>query len=109
MSKSIVHKDDIQLIKIMEGIYRKTLIYNDDLMLCLFILEKGAEIPMHNHKEHQVGYVIKGKIKFYTENSEFIANQGDAYIFDSFEKHAALIMEKSEVIDVFNPSREDYK
>ena len=109
MRKSIVHKEDIQLIKSLEGIYRRTLIYNDDLMLCLFNLDKGAEIPLHYHKENQIGYVIKGKIKFLTESSDFIANQGDSYIFNSNEKHGALILEDSEVIDIFNPSREDYK
>ena len=109
MRKIIAHKEDIQPIKSLEGIYRRTLIYNDDLMLCLFNLDKGAKIPMHNHKELQIGYIVQGKIKFFTEHNEFIANQGDSYLFDSFQKHGALILEDSEVIDVFNPSRVDYK
>ena len=78
-------------------------------MLCHFTLEKNANIPIHTHKEHQIGYVIKGKLKFLTEKGEFIAKEGDSYVFDSNEKHGAEVLEDSEVIDVFNPAREDYK
>ncbi|MFX1308569.1 MAG: cupin domain-containing protein [Promethearchaeota archaeon] len=109
MIKNSINKEKIQPIKALEGVFRRTLIYNDALMLCHFTLEKNAEIPIHSHNEHQIGYIIKGKIKFLTENNEFIAKEGDSYVFDSKEKHGALILEDSEVIDVFNPSREDYK
>jgi quercetin dioxygenase-like cupin family protein len=109
MTKNIMSKDSAKKIKIFEGVYRKTLIYNKNLMLCHFILEKNAEIPIHSHKEHQIGYVINGKLKFLTENGEYVAKKGDSYIFDSDEKHGAIILEDSEVIDVFHPAREDYK
>ena len=102
-------KQNIQPIEALEGIFRRTLLYNDSLMLCHFTLEENAEVPIHSHKEHQIGYVIKGKLKFITENGEFIVNEGDSYVFDSNEKHGAIILETAEVIDVFNPCREDYK
>jgi quercetin dioxygenase-like cupin family protein len=109
MTKNTVNKENVQPIEALEGIFRRTLIYNDSLMLCHFILEKNAEVPLHSHTQHQIGYVIKGKLKFITEQGEFIAKEGDSYVFDSNEKHGALILEKAEVIDVFNPFREDYK
>ena len=107
--KNIMSKDNAKKIKAFEGVYRKTQSYNKNLMLCHFTLEKNAEIPIHSHKEHQIGYVINGKLKFLTENGEYIAKKGDSYIFDSNEKHGAIILEDSEVIDVFHPAREDYK
>jgi quercetin dioxygenase-like cupin family protein len=109
MMKNILSKDNVKQINVFEGVYRKTLVYNKNLMLCHFTLEKNAEIPIHSHIEYQIGYVINGKLKFITENGEFIAKKGDSYIFDSNEKHGAIILEDSEVIDVFHPSREDYK
>jgi len=109
MMKNIKSKDNAKQIKVFEGVYRKTLLYNRNLMLCHFTLEKNAEIPLHSHKEHQIGYVIDGKLKFLTENGEFIVKKGASYIFDSNEKHGAKILEDSEVIDVFHPAREDYK
>jgi quercetin dioxygenase-like cupin family protein len=109
MIRNITSRNNVQTIKVFEGVYRKTLLYNKQLMLCYFTLEKNANIPLHTHKEHQIGYVIKRKLRFITEEREFIAKEGDSYIFDSNEKHGAIVLEDSEVIDVFNPAREDYK
>ena len=109
MIRNITSRNNVQTIKVFEGVYRKTLLYNKQLMLCYFTLEKNANIPLHTHKEHQIGYIIKGKLRFITEEREFIAKEGDSYIFDSNEKHGAVVLEDSEVIDVFNPAREDYK
>ncbi len=109
MSERTINKDKIKPIKIVEGVFRKTLAYNDSVMLCHFLLEKDAKIPLHNHEEYQIGYIINGKVNFLTENGEFIARTGDSYVFDSYEKHGAFILEKSEIIEVFHPSRDDYK
>ncbi|MFX1393004.1 MAG: cupin domain-containing protein [Promethearchaeota archaeon] len=109
MVKKPINKDSIKSIKALEGIYRKTLIYNDTVMLCIFNLKKNAKIPLHNHEAHQIGYVNKGKIKFITKDGEFIAKKGDSYVFNSGEKHGAVIIETAEVLEVFTPIRDDYK
>ncbi|MFW9902594.1 MAG: cupin domain-containing protein [Candidatus Thorarchaeota archaeon] len=109
MIKGPINKQNVEKVKALEGIYRKTLAYNKDVMLCCFSLEKNAVVPLHEHEAHQIGYVLKGKIKFITETREFIANEGDSYVFDSNEKHGAELLEDTEVIEVFNPIREDYK
>ena len=108
--KGPVNKDDIQKFKALDGIYRKTMAYNDSVMLCFFDLEKDAEIPLHDHESHQIGYVISGKLQFITETrGNFIAKTGDSYVFDSWEKHGAKILENAEVIEVFYPTRDEYK
>jgi quercetin dioxygenase-like cupin family protein len=109
MAKKPVSKKSINAVEMLPGIYRKTLVYNNNMMLCYFSLDKKSYIPLHAHKEHQIGYVIKGKLQFETEKGNFVVIAGDSYIFESNEKHGARILEDSEVIDVFNPSRDDYK
>ncbi|MFX0001229.1 MAG: cupin domain-containing protein [Candidatus Hodarchaeota archaeon] len=109
MIKGPINIENVEEVEALEGIYRKTLAYNNDVMLCFFILEKGAVVPLHKHEAHQIGYVLKGKIKFNTETREFIAKEGDSYVFNSNEKHGAELLEYTEVIEVFNPTREDYK
>jgi len=107
--KGPVNVKDVKPINPLSGIFRKTLSYNNDVMLCHFTLEKDAEIPLHDHEAHQIGYVIKGKINFFTETREFFAKEGDSYVFDSNEKHGAIIIEQAKVIEVFSPTREEYK
>ncbi len=110
MIKGPVNKDNIQKVKMLDGIYRKTMAYNDSVMLCFFDLEKNAEIPLHDHEAHQIGYVVSGKIQFITETrGNFLAQEGDSYVFDSREKHGAKVLETAEVIEVFCPTRDEYK
>jgi len=109
MSKKPVSKDSVNAVEILPGIYRKTLVYNNNMMLCYFSLDKNSYVPLHSHKEHQIGYVIRGKLQFETERGNIVVGAGDSYIFESNEKHGAVILEDSEVIDIFSPSRDDYK
>lgn len=110
MIKGPVNKANIQKVKALDGIYRKTMAYNDSVMLCYFDLEKNAEIPLHDHDSHQIGYVVSGKIQFITETrGDFLAQEGDSYVFDSREKHGARVLETAEVIEVFCPTRDEYK
>ncbi|NHJ24332.1 MAG: cupin domain-containing protein [Candidatus Lokiarchaeota archaeon] len=104
----LISKDTISPVEALKGIYRRTLVYNEKIMLCYFRLNKGSEVPLHSHEQHQVGYVIKGKLNFFTSDYQFIAKKGDSYIFDSNEEHGARVLTDSEVIDIFSPSREDY-
>ena len=110
MIKGPINEKSVETIKALEGVYRKTLTYNNNCMLCVFILEKDAVIPLHNHEAHQIGYVTYGKVKFITETrGNFIAKKGDSYVFDSWEKHGAEIIESAEIVEVFSPAREEYK
>ncbi len=105
-----INLEDVEEIEPLKGVFLTTLAYNSDVMLCNFKMNKGAIIPIHNHPNIQVGYVIRGKIKFLKEKSEFfIASRGDSYIFDAQEKHGAEILEDTVVIEVFSPSRNEYK
>lgn len=110
MIKGPVNKANIQKVKALDGVYRKTMAYNDSVMLCYFDLEKNAEIPLHDHDSHQIGYVVSGKIQFITETrGDFLAQEGDSYVFNSREKHGAKVLETAEVIEVFCPTRDEYK
>ena len=93
------------------GILRKTLAYNHEAMLCHFKLDKGSQIPLHSHRASQIGYVVKGKVRFRAEKpeDEFEVAAGDSYVFSEHVKHGADILEDSELIEVFSPMREEYK
>jgi quercetin dioxygenase-like cupin family protein len=110
VKKGPINEEDVEAVEQLKGIFRKTLSYNNSLMLCQFDLKEKCEIPMHDHEAQQIGYIIKGKIKFNSESrGEFIAQKGDSYVFDTFEKHGATILKDAKVIEVFYPSIEDYK
>ncbi|GAH77051.1 unnamed protein product, partial [marine sediment metagenome] len=51
MSKKPVSKKSVNAVEILPGIYRKTLVYNNTMMLCYFSLDKNSNVPLHSHEE----------------------------------------------------------
>ena len=96
-------------IEMAPGIFRTTLAYNEQVMLCHFALERGAAIPLHNHPAVQTGYVISGRLKLSKrDGTSYVAESGSAYVFESGEYHAAEALEDAELIECFSPMRPEY-
>jgi quercetin dioxygenase-like cupin family protein len=96
-------------VEMFPGIYRCTMSYNDESMLCYFYLEKGASIPLHKHVPVQNGFVVKGRVRFLQEGGKsFVVEAGDGYIFASNELHGSEVLEDTELIECFTPSRPEY-
>ena len=93
------------------NVVRKTLAYNDEAMLCHFELKKGAQIPLHNHRASQIGYMVSGHARFIAEKpeDEFEVKAGDSYVLDPHVKHGTTALEDTVYIEVFTPSRDEYK
>jgi len=94
-----------------EGVTRRTLSYNDEAMLCHFTLKKDSQIPLHDHRATQIGYVVSGKARFIAEKpeDEFEAGPGDSYVFSQFVKHGTTALEDTIYVEVFSPARDEYK
>jgi quercetin dioxygenase-like cupin family protein len=92
-------------------VFRKTLAYNEEAMLCSFELKKGARIPLHNHRATQIGYVVSGHVQFLVEDAKdnFEAATGDSYVFDAYKTHGAIALEDTFYVEVFAPTRDEYK
>ncbi|HKM06952.1 MAG TPA: cupin domain-containing protein [Sphaerochaeta sp.] len=93
-----------------KGIDRITLTYDEDSMMCYFYLEKGSVLEMHTHPQSQNGIVIKGHIHFIKGSGEVLdLKAGDAYYFGPMDPHGSKVLENTELIECFSPSRDDYK
>lgn len=96
-------------VEMFPGFFRTTLTYNDELMLCHFKLNKGAEIPLHKHVAVQNGYLVKGKVQLNSEDgSKLVIEAGTSYVFDSNQIHGAIALEDSEYVETFYPVRPEY-
>ncbi len=93
-----------------KGIDRVTLTYDEDTMMCYFYLEKGSVLEMHTHVQSQNGIVMKGRINFLKGDGEVLElKAGDAYYFASNDPHGSEVLEDTELLECFSPSRDDYK
>lgn len=96
-------------VEIRPGIFRSTLVYNKDNMLCYFREKQGARVDLHTHFAVQSGYVIKGKVKFFdAEGNERILGPGDGYLFNSNEPHGSIALEETVLVESFTPARPEY-
>lgn len=105
----VARLDEVGEIENPPGVFRRTLTYNDQVMICHFRLTRGAEIPMHNHPAVQAGYVVKGSLRFFKEGApDFMASPGTSYSFEPDEVHGVEVLEDAEVIECFTPVRPEY-
>jgi quercetin dioxygenase-like cupin family protein len=92
------------------GITRTTLACNAQSMMCHFSLKKGSQIPFHRHPAVQNGYLIRGRLRMmWKSGEEFIAGPGDGWCFEADEAHGAEVLEDSEAVECFTPSRPEYE
>ena len=90
------------------GMLRQVLAFNPHLMLVRHEFEKGWTGASHSHPHHQLVYVISGHIRFEAEGASWDMRSGDSVVVNGGVEHRASALEKSEVLDVFTPYREDY-
>ncbi len=91
------------------GLHRRTLIEGKAMMICECTFASGVKVPDHSHPHEQVGYVVSGKIQITIDGRSFDLEAGDSYCAPSNVSHSACTLERSIVIDIFSPPRDDYR
>jgi quercetin dioxygenase-like cupin family protein len=86
----------------------KTISYGNKMLMAEFHLKKGSLLPKHSHPHEQTGYLIKGKIKLFINNTSKNLKPGDSWNIPGNTDHKAEILEDSVAIEVFSPVREEY-
>jgi len=86
----------------------KTLCYGVKTLMTEFLLDKGAELPIHAHPYEQTGYLVSGKIVLTIDGKAQDVLPGDSWCIPENARHGAQILEDAVAIEVFSPVREDY-
>ena len=91
-----------------EGIERKIMGYQPNLMLVKVHFKKGAVGYKHTHPHEQVSYVLSGKFEVEVDGKKEILKAGDAFVIPANIEHGAVCLEDGILIDTFSPMREDF-
>jgi quercetin dioxygenase-like cupin family protein len=91
------------------GMRRQVLANTDQLMLVRHFFDADWVGARHSHPHHQLVYVVSGAIRVEVGDKTIDAYAGDSFIVDGGVEHQARALEASEVLDVFTPTREDYR
>ena len=103
-----IFNNDCEWEMIGEGVRRKIMGYNNDLMLVLVDFKKGAVGYTHKHFHSQVSYFVSGSFEVTIGSEKKIQKAGDVFFIDSNVNHGVLALEDSSLVDVFSPHREDF-
>jgi quercetin dioxygenase-like cupin family protein len=100
--------DPLNFKQILNGVFMKPLTYGDNSLLCEFQLKQDSVIPAHQHPQEQTGYLISGRLRFSSDDGDFIVEPGCSWNFKGGIVHGAEVLEDSVAIEIFSPIRQDY-
>ena len=107
-NKTLIADSDIDWEELGNGVKRKIMAYDEQLMLVKVDFEKGAIGTIHNHPHLQLSYVAKGSFEVTMGDDKKILNEGDVFFAPTLVFHGVVCLEAGLLIDIFNPHREDF-
>ncbi len=106
--KNVTFAKNLDFEKIGDGVTRKILSYDENIMPVEVHFEEGSIGSVHTHPNTQVTYVLAGSFKFSIGDKSVIVNKGDTLLFPSNIEHGTICLEKGILLDVFTPYRKDF-
>ena len=93
---------------VAEGVKRKIMTYDANLMLVKVLFETGGVGAAHSHVHTQMSYVESGSFAITIADETRTVRAGDAYYIPPNVWHGAVCQEAGVLVDVFTPMREDF-
>ena len=93
---------------VADGVKRKVMTYDANLMLVKVAFETGGIGAAHSHPHTQMSYVASGVFSILIADETRTVRAGDTYYIPPNVWHGAVCVEAGELVDVFTPMREDF-
>ena len=86
----------------------RQMIVGDKMMMARVLLKKGAHVPLHQHHNEQLTYILEGALKFAVDGKEIVVRAGQVLAIPPHLPHEAWALEETVDLDIFMPPREDW-
>ncbi len=91
-----------------EGLQRKIMAYDKNLMMVKVAFETGGIGTVHEHYHVQITHIQSGRFEVEIGGKKKILSAGDAFYIPPHVLHGVVCLEAGVLVDVFNPMREDF-
>ncbi|HIZ34873.1 MAG TPA: cupin domain-containing protein [Candidatus Ruania gallistercoris] len=103
-----VFRDDVPTTEAGEGVTRRVLAYDSQVMCVENTFAAGALGPLHHHPHTQITYVVSGVFEFEIDGVVKTVRAGDSMLKSSNVEHGCRCREAGVLLDLFTPMREDF-
>lgn len=93
---------------VADGVSRRIMGYDDNLMQVAVRFEEGAVGTVHKHFHSQTCYVVSGVFEFTIGEESHLVKAGDGLYMEPDIEHGVRCMEEGILLDSFNPTRLDF-
>lgn len=98
---------DIEVERLSSTIGRQFIV-GTDMMIARVLLKKGGHVPMHEHHNEQITYILEGALRFMVGGKEVVVRAGEVLCIPPHVPHEAFALEDTVDLDIFNPPRQDW-
>jgi unsaturated pyranuronate lyase len=99
--------NDVEVEQLSPTLSRQFIV-GTDVMIARVYLKKGALVPMHQHHNEQVTYILEGALEFLVGGKQVVVRAGEVLCIPPHVPHQARALEDTVDLDVFNPPRQDW-
>ncbi len=94
--------------EIMPG-YHGKMVHAQHMSIAFWEVEKGAQVLEHAHMNEQIMHVLEGDFEFTLDGQTQVYHPGDIVIIAPHKAHSGKALTPCKLMDVFSPTREEYK
>ena len=92
----------------LNPLFDRQLLVGEKVMLSRIVLRKGYVVPLHQHENEQISYILEGALKFLIEEREIVVRAGEVLCIPPNLPHQAEALEDTLDLDIFYPPRADW-
>jgi len=106
---SLFRWEDIPREELVNQIERR-IVTGEQAMLAQVFLKQGSVVPMHEHPNEQLTYILEGSLRmeFSDDLPDVVVHGGEVLVIPAGVPHGAVALEDTFDLDVFSPPRQDW-
>ncbi|GAC1421422.1 MAG: cupin domain-containing protein [Flavisolibacter sp.] len=105
---SFVKLSDLKSKEFFKG-FNGRAIHTGTMSFMYWSVLQGAEVPLHSHPHQQVAQVLQGRFQLTVDGNTQVLEPGIIAVIPANVPHGGTALTPCELLDVFQPEREDYK
>jgi quercetin dioxygenase-like cupin family protein len=105
---ALVTLDTLTVREIFPGL-RARIVHTDRTSQSWVDIDAGATFPEHSHPHEQTVNVLEGTLELTVDGRTHVLTPGSVFVIPPHASHSGRATEPCRVLDVFSPSRDDYR